>query len=48
MVLDAANLERGEFVRAANSAKITPDILLHIRREPAFAILGGENDVDVQ
>ena len=48
MVLHAANLQRGEFVRATDSAGITPDILLHIRREPAFAVFGGENDVDVQ
>jgi hypothetical protein len=48
MIIHAAHLQRGEFVCAANSVRITPDILLHIRREPASAILDGENDVDVQ
>jgi hypothetical protein len=48
MIVHAAHLQRGEFVCAANSARITPDILLHIRHEPAFAVFGGENDVHVQ
>ena len=48
MVLHTADLQRSEFVRAADSAEISPNILLHIRREPAFAVFGGEDDVDVQ
>ena len=48
IIVHAANLQRGEFVRAANSAEITPDLICHIRREPAFMVFGGEDDVDVQ
>jgi hypothetical protein len=48
MIVHTANLQRGEFVRAAKFRQGTPDILVHIRREPAFAIFGGENDVGVQ
>ncbi len=47
VILHAADVQRFHLVRSTNTTHVTPNALFDLRSNPAFAILGGEDDVQV-
>jgi hypothetical protein len=45
VILDAANFDRGQIMRAGNSADVRPDAFLDLGNDPFFAVLRAEHDV---
>jgi hypothetical protein len=48
MVVKAADLKCFQTMRAANATEVAPDVFFDIGRQPGIAVLGGEDDVDVE